>query len=120
MTGRECFQAALNLLGEREEDAAYYEQFAPGAINQLLADCLRENNAQRQSRGLEPLAAAPRLTALDEELEIDEAAARECFPYGLAALLVCDDDREKFNWLSTEFAARMQYHCPAVQTEVKD
>ena len=88
--------------------------------DQPAADCLRETNAQRQSQGLEPLASAPRLTTLDGELEIDEAAARECFPYGLAALLVCDDDREKFNWLSTEFAARMQYHCPAVQTEVKD
>lgn len=45
---------------------------------------------------------------------------RECFPYGLAALFICDDDREKFNWLGAEFAARLDRHCPAAQFAVKE
>ncbi|MBS6546414.1 MAG: hypothetical protein KH319_03445 [Butyricicoccus pullicaecorum] len=120
MTGRECFLAAMNLLGEQEEGAAYYEQFACGALNQLLANCLREINALRQAAGQEALRVPPQIQALEDALEADEAMVRECFPYGLAALLICDDDREKFNWLGTEFAMRLDRHCPAAQFAVKE
>ena len=120
MTGRECFLAAMNLLNEQEEGAAYYEQFAPGALNQLLANCLREVNALRSADGLDELRTAPRLAALEEELGVPETMARECFPYGLAALLICDEDHDKFNWLGAEFAARLDRHCPAGQFAVKE
>lgn len=120
MTGRECFQAAMNLLGEREEGAAYYETFALGALNQLLANCLREINALRYAEGQEVLRVAPQLAALEDEIGAGEAMVRECFPYGLAALLVCDEDHEKFNWLGAEFAARLDLHCPAAQFLVKE
>ena len=36
MTGTECYRAALNLLSETRDTGAYYEQFALGALNQLL------------------------------------------------------------------------------------
>lgn len=120
MTGRECFLAAINLLGEQEEGAAYYEAFALRALNQLLNNCLREINALRQADGLDELRVAPQLAALGDEMEADEAMVRECFPYGLAALFICDDDREKFNWLGAEFAARLDRHCPAAQFVVKE
>lgn len=120
MTGRECFLAAINLLGEQEEGAAYYEAFALRALNQLLNNCLREINALRQADGLDELRVAPQLAALGDEIEADEAMVRECFPYGLAALFICDDDREKFNWLGAEFAARLDRHCPAAQFAVKE
>ncbi len=120
MTGRECFLAAMNLLGEQEEGAAYYEQFACGALNQLLANCLREINALRQAAEQEELRVPQQIQALEDALEADEAMVRECFPYGLAALLICDDDREKFNWLGTEFAMRLDRHCPAAQFAVKE
>ena len=120
MTGKECFLAAMNLLSEQGEGAAYYETFALGALNQLLANCLREINALRQADEQEPLRVAPRLDALTDEIDAGEAMVRECFPYGLAALLICDEDHEKFNWLGAEFAARLDMHCPAAQFAIKE
>ena len=49
MTGTECFRAALNILSETPDSGVYYEQFALGALNQLLANSLREMNAERAS-----------------------------------------------------------------------
>ena len=47
MTGTECFRAALNILSETPDSGVYYEQFALGALNQLLANSLREMNGWR-------------------------------------------------------------------------
>lgn len=119
MTGKECFLAAMNLLGEQEEGAAYYETFALGALRQLMNNCLREINALRQADGKEELRIAPQPGALEDALDADEAMVRECFPYGLAALLVCDEDHEKFNWLGQRVrrAARLPLPGRAVPRE---
>ena len=63
---------------------------------------------------------APRMTALTEELPAGDWLARECFPYGLAALLVADDDKAKFNWAATEYSERLLSHCPAQFTAVQE
>ena len=120
MTGNECFAAAMNLLNEQEEGYHYYQQFALGCLNQLLANCLREINALRTAQQMEPLRIPPKLDLLDAEIPADEAMLRECFPYGLAALLICDEDKNRFNWLGSEFAARLDYHCPASQFAIKE
>lgn len=120
MTGTECFRAALNILSETPDSGVYYEQFALGALNQLLANSLREINAERATNGEQPLSVPPRLTALTEELPAGDWLVRECFPYGLAALLVADDDKAKFNWLATEYGERLLNHCPAQFTAVQE
>ena len=58
MTGTECFRAALNILSETPDSGVYYEQFALGALNQLLANSLREMNAERASDGKDVLLCA--------------------------------------------------------------
>ena len=133
MTGTECFRAALNILSETPDSGVYYEQFALGALNQLLANSLREMNAERASDGKDVLLVPPRMTALmpqpsliyrepalTEELPAGDWLARECFPYGLAALLVADDDKAKFNWAATEYSERLLSHCPAQFTAVQE
>ncbi|MCB6365927.1 hypothetical protein LI291_07040 [Intestinibacillus massiliensis] len=120
MTGTECYRAALALLAETTDSAGYYETFALYGVNQLLANCFRENNALRERAGQEPFAKPPRIEALDAALPVDEAMAAECFPYGLAALLVCEDDKDKFNWCAAEFAARLARHCPAAFLPVEE
>ena len=62
MTGTECFRAALNILSETPDSGVYYEQFALGALNQLLANSLREMNAERASDGKDVLLVPPRMT----------------------------------------------------------
>lgn len=120
MTGTECFRAALSLLSETPDSGAYYEQFALGSLNQLLVNSLREINAERLFYGQEALSAPPRLQSLEEELPAGDWLARECFPYGLAALLVADDDKDRFNWAATEYADRLLRHCPAQLTAVQE
>lgn len=120
MTGTECFRAALNLLSETPDSGAYYEQFALGALNQLLTNSLREINAERAFGGEQPFAAPPRVSALTEELPACDWLVRECFPYGLAALLVADDDKDKFNWAANEYTTRLLRHCPAQLTAIQE
>ena len=120
MTGTECYHAALNLLSETPNTGVYYEQFALGALNQLLTNSLREINALREAQQEAPLAVPPRLTALEEDIPADDWLVSECFPYGLAALLVADDDKAKFNWAASEYAERLLCHCPAQLTAVQE
>ena len=120
MTGTECFRAALNLLFETPDSGACYEPFAEGALNQLLVNSLREINAERAAQGEAPLRIPPHITELHDELPAPDWLARECFPYGLAALLISDDDKAKFNWASTEYSERLLLHCPAQFTAVQE
>lgn len=120
MTGKECYEAALALLGETTDSAGYYEQFAIYHMNQVLANCRRELSAIAKAAGGEPVAVAPRIAMLTDALPAPEALARECLPYGLAALLVCDDDKQKFNWCAAEFTDRLQYYCPASLVPIEE
>ena len=120
MTGLECFRAALNLLSETPESGAYYEQFALGALNQLLVNSLREINAERRANNEDELLVPPRISALGDELPAAEWLVRECFPYGLAALLVADDDKAKYNWAANEYTDRLLLHCPAQFTGIQE
>lgn len=113
MTGTECYQAALSLLAETEDTAGYYERFALPGINQLLANSRRELSALRQAQGETAPLGVLRIEALTETLPMPDDMARECLPYGLAALLVCDDDKQKFNWCAAEYADRLRAYCPA-------
>ena len=81
MTGTECYYAALNLWGETRDTGAYYEQFALGALNQLLTNSLREINALRAAQHEEPLTVPPRLTSLEEDIPADNCLVSECLPY---------------------------------------
>ena len=120
MTGTECYHAALNLLSETPNTGVYYEQFALGALNQLLTNSLREINALREAQQEAPLTVPPRLNALEEEIPADDHLVSECFPYGLAALLVADDDKAKFNWAASEYAERLLCHCAAQLAAVQE
>lgn len=120
MTGTECFRAALTLLSETPESGVYYEQFALGALNQLLVNSLHEINAERLFSGEAALAVPPRLSSLSDELPAADWLVRECFPYGLAALLVADDDKAKFNWAANEYTDRLLRHCPAQFTAIQE
>lgn len=120
MTGSECYQAALTLLAETAESAGYYDGFAVGGLNQLLANCRWEIRALCERDGLPPPAGPLRIDGLEEALPADDAMVRECFPYGLAALLICDDDKAKFNWCASEFAERLSRHCPASLTPIEE
>ena len=108
MTGTECCRAAMTIMGAGADSSEYYAQFALGALNQLIANSLREINAERVQQGEAAFSVPPRMEALEDE------------PYGLAALLCADDDKAKFNWAADEYAERLLLHCPAQFTAVQE
>ena len=120
MTGTECCRAAMTIMGAGADSSEYYAQFALGALNQLIANSLREINAERVQQGEAAFSVPPRMEALEDELPAPEWLARECLPYGLAALLCADDDKAKFNWAADEYAERLLLHCPAQFTAVQE
>ena len=105
MTGNECYRASLVVLGAGADSGEYYAQFALGALNQLLANSLREINAERVQQGEAAFSVPPCMNSLDEDVPAPEWLVRECFPYGLAALLCADDDKAMFNraaWMARD------------------
>ncbi len=119
MTGRQLYDQALTLLGMERDDMTYLEDRMVGCINQLMSDRLYEQNALTRAQGGEALPTAPTLIDGDEEIPYEEMLVRECFPYGLAALLIAEDDRTMFNWLMSEYERRAAYYAPCTLTQLR-
>lgn len=119
MTGLELFEQAMILNGLEAEDAEALQPFALGCINQLLRD--RAYEQQRLTAGTtewSTLRPAAVLDTLEDEIPYEECFVQECFPYGLAAMLIEEDDHNKFNWLMEEYERRAAYYAPCVQTPI--
>ena len=95
MTGTECCRAAMTIMGAGADSSEYYAQFALGALNQLIANSLREINAERVQQGESAFSVPPRMEALEDELPAPE-------------------------WLAREYAERLLLHCPAQFTAVQE
>lgn len=120
MTGRQLYEQALILLGMEQENVPYLEEMAPGCINQMLSDRLYEHNALCRAQGTDGFSTAPELDSMDDDIPYDEMLVRECFPYGLAALLIAEDDRTMFNWLMSEYERRAAYYAPCTLTQIQE
>ncbi|HIV67786.1 MAG TPA: hypothetical protein IAA32_02850 [Candidatus Butyricicoccus stercorigallinarum] len=120
MTGREVYEQALALLGMERGDVPWMERTAAGCLRQMLADRLYEQGALCRAQGRDAPRGVPALGDLDEEIAYDELFVRECFPYGLGALLVAEDDRTMFNWLMSEYERRAAYYAPCTQTALRE
>lgn len=123
MTGNQLYEQAVALLGLEMEQVTYLETLALSCINQMLNDRMYEQNALQRAQDRDTqhmLVTAPALESLDEEIPYEEMFVRECFPYGLAALLVAEDDRTMFNWLMSEYERRAAYYAPCTLTEMQE
>ena len=123
MTGRQLYEQALVLLGLEAENVPHLEEMAPGCINQMLYDRNYEQNALLRAQGdeaaLTGCVPAAGLDSLEEEIPYDERFVQECFPYGLAALLIAEDDRTMFNWLISEYQQHEAYYAPCTETIIR-
>ena len=120
MIGRQVYEQALVLLGMEHNDVPWMENMAAGCISQMLADRLYEQRALCCAQDKIPPGIPPVLDDLDEEIPYDELFVRECFPYGLAALLVAEDDRTMFNWLMSEYERHAAYYAPCMLTDLQE
>ena len=89
ITGTDIYNSALALLGESTEqgDITDYNNRALPLINQLLLEFPKYYHS--------PDGVPAKLETLDSEIYADEDAVRAAMPYGLAALLVMEEDHER-------------------------
>lgn len=101
----DLYDAALALLSEDKQRVKDYPKFKLALTNQIIAECFDINNTLRSLDGLEPFGkeALPYVTDEDDIIPYDIRLLRECMPYGLASLLVIDDDKEKCSVFSAQF-----------------
>ena len=99
------YDSSLALLSEDRQRVKDYPKFNIALTNQIIAECFEINNTLRKNDGLKPLSKEemPYVTDKDDVIPYDIRLIRECMPYGLAALLVIDDDKEKCAVFSNQF-----------------
>lgn len=119
MTGRDVYRRAAALLGQEERDAAYFEPIALSCLNQMLADCLWQENALCKAFHRAPYHAPPELLSLEDEVPYDERMVSTCFPYRLAALLIAGENRREYSRLSQEYEQRIANFEPCRITEMQ-
>lgn len=94
MTGKNIYDYAAQLLacknanGSDNADCADYVSRAPALISILLAENLSVNRLLRADSGLRAMP----ISSLAEEVDCHELLAVAVIPFGLAALLVADED----------------------------
>ena len=120
MTGTELYTRAIALLGLRESEVKYYEELALECLNQLLDDHLWEQNALCAAKGVDGLTTAPEMSALTQNIPYEENMVRECFPYGLAAMLVAEEDHEEYNRMNEEMERRIAYYSPCYEIALQE
>ena len=104
-TVENLYDAALALLSEDKQRVKDYPKFKIALTNQIIAECFEINNILRKIDGLEEFSKEniPYMEAETDVIPYDIGLLRECMPYGLAALLVMDDDKEKCSVFSSQF-----------------
>lgn len=104
-TVENLYEAALALLSEEKQRVKDYPKFKVALTNQIIAECFDINNTIRELNGLAPFSKddMPYMTSETDIIPYDIQLVRECMPYGLAALLVMDDDKEKCSVFSNQF-----------------
>lgn len=94
MTVNELYNSALELLalknsdGSENEDCADYGNRALGLVNLLLAETLWLDRIIKRDNSVMPVY----VNETSAPLQCNDTLARAVLPYGLAALLVADDD----------------------------
>lgn len=120
MTGTEIYERAIALLGLSCKDVSYYKEMAVECLNQMLANTLWQQNALMNAAGGEQFSIAPRMTELDEDIPYEENMVCECYPYGLAALLIAEEDHEEYNRMSYEYELHRQLFMPCYETDIEE
>lgn len=102
MTGRQAANLTLATLSETAADNGEFLGFAVGMLNVLLQETLEINNTLCQVKGKTPLAEAPMLESLDQEIPYEAEILRSVIPYGLAEKYVYDEgDPTKINYYNS-------------------
>ena len=118
LTVKEVYRAALARVFESPGSDEDYDAYSPVLLDSLLAEALPYENAIRRSRGQPVLGRAPRVDKIDDtELDYDERICRVALPFGLAAVILADDESRKSESLlaRNEYIGALQDAAPGVE-----
>ena len=120
MTADDLYGAALALMAESRDRAKGYRDKLVHLVNLLLAGAYPAEQTLRRATGHPPLADLPRITTEGEELPYREELRAGALPYGLAGMLVMDDDPGKANYFNAVHDAALAALSPADFVPVAD
>ena len=108
MTADDIYGAALALMAESREKAKGYADKVVPLVNLLLVTAYPAEQALRRARGHPALSGFTQIGTEGEEIGYQPDLLAECFPYGLAGMLILDDDTGKANYFNSMFDAALQ------------
>ena len=120
MSADDLYGLALALLGETRDKAKGYADKLVPLTNLLLAAAAPAEGALRRARGLPPLDGVPAVATAGEALPCQPDLQAGCLPYGLAGMLILDDDPGRANYLNALFDGALARLCPADWVPVAD
>lgn len=96
MTVKQVYRRALAIVFESPGGDPDFDQFSPLLLDRLVMEALPYENQIRRAAGREELASAPVIEQIDDtEIDYDDRITRIALPYGLAAVLLSDDESRK-------------------------
>lgn len=133
VTAQEIFDIAIHLMDSQNEstgstdtaDTKEYKLRSASLLNSILdrafpySDNYRE--ALEAAGGKRPI--CPKITAMEDEIELDERVCTGALPYGLAGLLLLEEDPSRADFLWQTFLEQLELcrqSLPAVIGEVED
>lgn len=120
MTANELLRAALALIATDSTQAGDYYSVALPLINGLLAANFARNNLLRLARGREELKDMPQLGDMGQTLPYEDELALTALPYGLASLLVAEDDMSRAAWLHNRYVDALSDSAAALPESIED
>lgn len=120
MTAQEIYETALNLLGEFPEQDSENIKMALNLLNVLIADCFDINNTLRSYDGKEKLREIPVRNSMDESMEYEYILCRDALPYGLAALIILEDDTNRAGFFDFRYQQKKMQYSKMENIEIDD
>ncbi len=94
MTAEDLYKATLLLVNASREDGYYRDMFLE-AVKMILEESFVYNNFLRQREGKLLLPCPPEVNSFTDEIVYEPYLAKTILPYGLAGLLLYEDNPTK-------------------------
>lgn len=121
-TVKELYKASLALIATTVARAKSYDDFKLPIINQIISECFNANNVIRSAKGLEELSMdeMPYVRGDSDVIDYDIMLFRAVMPYGVASLLVADDDVSLASVYSNQYESKLRLLTSATSSMIED
>ena len=115
------YKNTLATMSENIENSQSYNQFIIPNINLLMEELLDVENSIRIYNKQEPLAIAPTIEFLTDDVPYSDTVCRMVMPYGLAVLLCTgDDEYSKAGFFDSRYQTARQRYAKAIYVPLED